>query len=172
MVSIYPNAASAASNEHETGAIADDLMRAALAYAKQGIPVFPCRGKRPMTTHGLKDATTDPEQIAEWWTKWPNANIGACTGKASGFWALDVDGDAGRASMGVLVARHGQLPKTCAQKTGSGGYHFYFAANGQEVRNSASQLEPGLDIRGDGGYVIFPTSIHPDTGLPYVWVNS
>lgn len=87
-----------------------------------------------------------------------------------GVWIL-VDGDTGRASMGVLVARQGQLPKTCAQKTGSGGYHFYFAANGQEVRNSASQLEPGLDIRGDGGYVIFPTSIHPDTGLPYMWVR-
>ena len=65
----------------------------AFLYAERSCPVFPCspHGKRPLTPHGFKDATTDPTQIRRWWKQWPDANIGIPTGKASGLLALDVD---------------------------------------------------------------------------------
>ena len=73
----------------------NEFLNAALGYAAQGLYVFPIkpRGKTPLTNHGFKDASTDPEQIRAWWTRWPDANIGITTGKASGFWVLDLDGE-------------------------------------------------------------------------------
>ena len=78
-----------------------NMLEAALAYAEEGIAVFPlARGtKIPLKrSHGFKDATTDPDQIREWWTKTPNANIGAAMGAASGIIGVDVDGPEGRAT--------------------------------------------------------------------------
>jgi len=65
----------------------------ALAYAKQGIPVFPCqrKDKAPLTEHGFKDATTKLAQIKKWWARWPKAMIGVPTGPASGIDVVDLD---------------------------------------------------------------------------------
>ena len=75
------------------------LLKAALAYAKRGVPVFPCEpgAKKPLTCNGHWDATTDPRAIERWWKRWPTANVGVPTGKKSGLVVLDVDLGAGAA---------------------------------------------------------------------------
>jgi archaellum biogenesis ATPase FlaH len=159
------------------------LGQAALAYAKGGWPVFPVHGiqnghctcgkagcekpgKHPRTTHGLKDATTEEAMIRAWWARWPDGNIGHPTGKVV---VLDIDGPAGEAALAELEAKRGKLPATLTARTGrEGGKHLYFDANGAKARNSASKLGPHLDIRGEGGYVILPPSIH-QSGNTYQW---
>src|SRR5437763_4711905 len=110
------------------------LGQAALAYARTGWRVFPCepRGKKPLTEHGLKDASVDPEILRAWWAEWPDANIATPTGQQV---VLDVDGPCGEASLAALQQRHGPLPQTLTAKTGK-GRHLYFQANGTPIRNS------------------------------------
>jgi hypothetical protein len=103
------------------------LMRAALAYAHAGWLVLPLRGKRPLTMHGVHDSSSNPEQIARGWREHLDANIGVACGAASGIDVVDVDRDAGRATLADLEAAHGALPATPRQVTGSGGLHVFFA---------------------------------------------
>ncbi|NLE75621.1 MAG: hypothetical protein GX605_02565, partial [Chloroflexi bacterium] len=142
------------------------MLAAALAYAARGWAVFPCkpRGKEPLTPHGCKDATTDAARVRAWWAKWPRANVGIACGP-SGLVVLDVDGDAGRASWAQL----GQSGQTPTATTGK-GQHLYYQANGHHVGNSAGKLGPGLDVRGAGGYVVAPPSVHP-SGAVYAWAD-
>jgi hypothetical protein len=146
-------------------------LEAALKYAENGWPVFPCGiDKKPLVAGGFKSATTDLAQIVAWWTQWPDASIGCPTGSMSGFWVFDVDTPNGPASLEALEAEHGPLPATREQRTGSGGRHLFFKwIEGREVRNSASKLGPGLDVRGEGGYVILPPSGHLSGGT-YEWI--
>lgn len=142
---------------------------AALALAREGHAVFPCGGKRPLTRHGCKDATTDPERTRTFWMRHPDANIGLATGAVSRVIGLDVDvKPGGEATLAKLEAEHGPLPPTRTVRTGSGGRHLYFKHPGVPVPNSAGKLGPGLDVRGDGGYLIAPPSVHPDGGA-YVY---
>ncbi|HQG04505.1 MAG TPA: bifunctional DNA primase/polymerase [Thermoleophilia bacterium] len=126
-------------------------------------------GKHPRTAHGLRDATTDAATITSWWQQWPKANVGVATGAASGFFALDVDGDAGEESLGALEDKFGRLPETVQSLTGGGGRHLLFAypAAGAEV-GSKVRVRPGLDVRGDGGYIVVPPSLHR-SGRRYAW---
>lgn len=84
---------------------------------------------------------------------------------------LDVDGDDGADSLHDLEQRYKPLPRTRSVKTGGGGMHYYFAAR-VRVPNSAGRLGPGLDVRGEGGYVVAPPSVHPETGRAYEWDNA
>lgn len=145
---------------------------AALAYAKRGWAVFPCKtGKAPLTAHGHHDASTDPDQIKSWWTEHPTASIGCPAGAGMGAWVLDIDLPDGPNSLAALGAKHGSLPTTLEQKTGGGGRHLFFRwQEGRPVRNNAGKLDTGLDVRGEGGYVILPPSNHP-SGKTYAWVN-
>ena len=144
------------------------LLSSALTFASAGIPVFPTdRQKRPLTPHGLLDATTDRETITAWWTRWPNANVAIRTGQVSGLVVLDVDGPDGADSLFELEREHGALPTTTTAVTPRGGAHFFFRWPGVEARNSAGKLGPGLDVRGDGGYVLVAPS-ETDRGS-YVW---
>lgn len=139
----------------------------ALAYAARGWPVIPCRphGKEPLVAGGYRAATTDPDVIREWWGRWPDANVGIPTGRPSGIIVIDVD------------PRHGgdetllelpELPQTVEVITGGGGRHIYFLAPDQEIRCRPNALGPGLDLRGEGGYVLVPPSVHP-SGRRYEW---
>ncbi len=166
---------------------------AALLYARHGWPVFPCHhperggcscgardcaspGKHPRTRRGLRDATTNSEVIRRWWRAWPKVNVairtGATTGRRGrpGLVVLDVDPPhGGDDSLQALIAEHGPLPATGLVHTGSGGAHVYFAHPGASIRNNAgTKLGPGLDVRGDGGYVIAPPSQHVSGGT-YRW---
>jgi hypothetical protein len=133
-------------------------LKAALAWARRGKPVFPCKpgGKDPLTKRGHIDATTDPRKIHMWWKRWPNANIAVPTGERSGVLVVDVDHPAG---LDALEAEHGRLPETRTHSTGSGGMHYLFEyPDSAEIRNSAGKLAEGLDVRGEGGYTIVPPS--------------
>lgn len=121
----------------------------AVIYASEGYRVFPCGGKIPLTPNGCKDATTDINQIDEWWTKHPLANIGIATG--NGLAVLDVD--YGKVSEEDFFRYKELITWTVA--TPNGGYHKYFRGN---IRNSVSKIAPGVDTRGEGGYVIAPPS--------------
>ena len=147
------------------------LQKYAEYYARKGLAVFPCkpRGKEPLTSHGCKDATTDPQQVKAWWKKWPDANIGLATGEPSGIIVLDIDnhGEAdGSISLREWESEFEPLPTTKTVITGSGGTHYWFRSD-KDIRNRAGIL-PGIDVRGSGGYVIIPPSIHPN-GNAYEW---
>jgi hypothetical protein len=148
------------------------LLKAALAYAGRGVPVFPCEpgAKRPLTRNGHWDATTDPHAIERWWGRWPSANVGVPTGKKSGIVVLDVDVTTGGPESLAKLERAGvPVPKTARTRTGGGGIHLYFRYPREtDIRNSAGLLGPGLDVRGEGGYVVVPPS---RTQGSYEWVD-
>jgi putative DNA primase/helicase len=125
------------------------------------------KGKHPRTPNGVKDATTDRDRIQEW--TWSDANIGIATGRSSGIFVLDVDGDGGKASLEALQAEHGRLPKTVTVKTGK-GRHYYFRCAGVRIGNSAGKLAEKIDVRGDGGYVVGAGS-HHKSGQIYRFAN-
>jgi hypothetical protein len=152
------------------------LFEAALDYVRCGIPVFPCNpiDKRPLTSNGFKDATRDETQVLAWWQQYPNAMIGAPTGPASGIWAIDLDLDPakkidGKATLDQLTTQRGPLPPTWVTVTPRGGRHLLFAWDSNvEIRNSASKIGPGIDVRGNGGYICLPPSRNA-TGGAYQW---
>jgi hypothetical protein len=139
------------------GAREHTLASAALEFAQQGLYVFPLKpnGKTPLTTHGLDDATTDELTIETWWDRWPTANIGLRTGDL-----VVVDEDRAGAFTDLAQRLGHELPTTRVVRTHA-GRHYYFSANGTRIRNSAGKLAPGVDTRGDGGYVVAPPSVHP-----------
>jgi hypothetical protein len=145
------------------------LGNVAIAYATRGFAVFPCvpRGKVPATPHGCRDATKDLAQITAWWRENQNYNVAVATGTVSKVFVLDVDGLDARASLRKLEEQHGSIPATVESITPRGSHLFFKCENGS-IRNSAGAIAPGIDIRGDCGYVILPPSIHP-SGRPYVW---
>lgn len=103
-------------------------------------------------------------------------NVGIATGKVSGCFVLDLDGAEGEATLAELVAQYGDLPTTVSAKTGRGRHLYFRYPEGVEIRNKASHAADGnvlqgLDVRGDGGYVVAPPSLHPD-GSSYEWTNS
>lgn len=150
------------------------MYHAAIDYIKRGLAVFPLeeKGKRPKTRNGFKDATTDAAQVKAWWQQWPNANIGIATGKRSGgifVIDLDIDEDKGIDGYHTLEdwqRENGKFPETWTAITGRGGYHLYFHSN-SEIKNRAGIID-GVDVRGDGGYVVAPPSIHSN-GNRYEW---
>lgn len=150
---------------------------AAIEYAKKGFAVFPLkyRDKVPLTRNGCKDATTDAAQIKAWWQKYPNANIGLATGSVSqNVFVIDLDIDEDRGidgyhSLGDWQREHGDFPETWTAITGRGGYHLYYRGNGR-IKNRAGIID-GVDIRGNGGYVVAPPSIHKN-GRRYEWEYS
>jgi hypothetical protein len=148
----------------------------ALWYAAGAeLPVFPVKligkppahvQKRPYTPRGFHDASRDQAVIGRWWSCWPSAAIGLPTGRASGRVVLDIDvkddvanGFDSLEDLGRFI-----LPDAPMVHTVSGGLHVHFDPGGRELRCSAGMLGPGLDVRGDGGYVILPS---PGSG--YIW---
>ena len=136
----------------------------ALAYAKAGLPVFPCRAdgsKAPHTANGFHNATADVQQVRDWWSKWPDALVGLPTGAASGVSVVDLDldketseriGEANFAKSGV--SREGVI----SNPTTSGGEHLYYRYNPEAPSHlngsHTSHFAPKVDVRNDGGYVI------------------
>lgn len=154
------------------------LLLAACSFAEDGWPVFPVRlnddaTKKPLTAwrKGTESqrASVDPDRVQAWWKEFPRAGIGVETGSASGLFVLDVDGEAGAASLAALIAEHGPLPETLIAVTPRGGKHYLFSFPGGKT--SAGQLGTGLDTRGDGGMFVVPPSARPD-GKAYVWVDA
>lgn len=147
------------------------LLDVALDCVRRGWYVFPCgpRSKKPMTTHGFKDASLDEPTIRAWWGKTPDANPAISTGPSK---LLVVDNDHGLASKDDALAwmeRNG-FPLTYAVRTGRRpefGLQLYYQAD--DSRSSAGWKLNGCsgDIRAEGGYVMAAGSIHPDSGEAY-----
>ncbi|EXG84088.1 bifunctional DNA primase/polymerase family protein [Clostridium sp. ASBs410] len=153
----------------------DNMKDHALHYARLGLAVFPIRprSKQPLTAHGFKDASKDQQHIDQWWSRWPDANIGIATGSVSGGLVvidLDIDdtkGIDGRVTLREWEAQHGKLPDdTWVAITGRGGCH-YFYHDTSIVRNRTG-IYKGIDVRGEGGYIVAPPSVHPN-GNTYIW---
>lgn len=164
-------------------------MLAALDAADRGWHVFPCHGidrrlrcgcgrancgspgKHPLLKHGLTEATTVTRVLASWWKRWPHANVAIRTGAESTLVVVDVDPPIGFESLSSLERTNGVLDRARTVRTGTGGMHCYFAhpGSGTRIANRASSvLGQGIDIRGDGGYVIAPPSLHA-SGRSYGW---
>lgn len=131
------------------------MLDAALAYAALGIPVFPCNeDKSPLTPHGFKDATTNPEFLRRWWAKWPDAMIAMPTGPASGIHVIDIDRKNGRDGFAALPNWDCCSPVIVRTPSGA---HLWFSSN-ETIPNTTSAIAAGVDTRGAGGYVIVPPS--------------
>jgi len=164
------------------------MLTAALGYAGRGWLVIPlhtpnngrcscgsggdCKapGKHPRTRHGLKEASTDSRLIHSWWSQWPEANIGIATGADSGVLVVDVDNKGGKRggdNLASISVDHGGILPTLTATTGN-GEHLFFVHPGVVVRNSAGTLAEGVDVRGDGGYVVAAPSLHAN-GTRYAW---
>nr|MDT0657159.1 bifunctional DNA primase/polymerase [Micromonospora sp. DSM 115978] len=164
------------------------LSVAALRYARVGVSVLPLHttrgdggcgcdcgrsdcdspGKHPhwhriLLPHGLRDATTRPDLIMQWWARWPGANIGLRTGER--FDVCDIDSRDGLAAMRELFG--GRPVGGPLVRTGSGGWHLYLRPTGAGNR---AALLPGVDWRGAGGYVVAPPSRHV-SGNHYRWIR-
>lgn len=167
---------------------------AAIYYSQMGFAVLPlhyiedgkcscgnksCKspGKHPMTTNGLKDATKDSKKVASWWHDSPSANIGIRTGKISGIFVLDLDikedknGVDSLSKLGKKYNNSDKFPDTLRQKTGSGGYHLiYKYPYNKNISNLSTGLVlegveyPGIDIRGENGYIVASPSNHKSGG--------
>ena len=120
--------------------------------------------KHPYSRHapqGLLNSSKDPHQLEEWWGAGTPYNIGVRTGEASGVVAVDVDPrHGGDEALAVLERRFGGLPPTWRFLTGGGGMHVLFKHPGRRLQNSTSQVGAGIDVRGDGGYIVGPGSRH------------
>lgn len=138
------------------------MLEAALGYTTLGYPVFPCipDGKRPITKHGFKDASLDPETIREWWTRTPTANVAMPT---NGLIVVDIDG-----KDNPWLNQRKDLGRGPMSKTPGGGRHYFFRQPaGKFWRSTAGDIAPKVDTRGNGGYVLLPPSIVG--GRPYEW---
>lgn len=148
---------------------------ALIRMIRRGFRLFPvvARGKRPLIPGWPRRATNDEELINSWAERFPGCNWAIATGEASGIFVLDVDGESGRESIVELTNRHGaEWIETLGVKTARGRhYYFRWPAGTDAIRNSASKLAAGLDVRGEGGYVLVPPSVHP-SGHVYHWFGS
>lgn len=168
--------------QHDT----NKMLKAALGYAERlGFAVIPLhtiindkctcfngksctsKGKHPRISKWQEVATTDQDTIIKYWQKWPDSNIGIVTGKKNGVFVLDIDiKDNGHESLEQLTDHFGPLPDTVEQITGSGGSHYLFKY--KEGIGNKTNLMPGIDIRGDGGFIVVAPSIH-ESGRKYEW---
>lgn len=165
---------------------AAQLLTAAGDVAARGWPVFVLgRSKRPvancarcrdadpphdrqgcacLTCHGFYAASLDPDRVAAALDRIPGGLLAVRTGAPSGLVVVDID------------PRHGGrldpalMPPTLAVATGGGGWHLYFRHPGTPVLSRALPGRAGVDVKADGGYVVLPPSIHPDTGQAYRWL--
>lgn len=149
---------------------ATDIGTHAIEYAVNNWAVFPLNGKIPAIAggRGVLDATTDIDQIAQWWGgRYAGCNVGARLPQS--MIVIDIDPrHGGDRSIAELEQRHGQLPDTLTTISGrgDGGRHLFFRRPSGKL--TSKRFGPGVDLKTSAGYVVMPPSIHPDTGKPYV----
>jgi putative DNA primase/helicase len=141
-----------------------DVLAAALHLASLGFSVLPCNAeKKPTCPHGFNDATRDPDGVRALWHCYPGELIGIATGSISGFVVLDID-ETKHTEAAAWKNKYGpRLPETFCVKSRSGGTHYFFQYRAG-LKCSASKIARGVDVRGDGGYVIY----WPATGCQIV----
>lgn len=165
------------STDRCNGCVNTAINLVAIEMAKLGFEVLPVDPdtKKPYKSQkfaGTKwGKTSDPEQVESDWKQWPNANLGVAAGPGSGIWVIDLDLDSdegldGFAEFSSLARGKEPIPKTVMVNTPRGGRHYWFKwPDGGNVGNSASVLAPGIDVRGEGGFVVAPPSEKPGVGF-------
>jgi hypothetical protein len=161
------------------------LIEAAIDFAKAGCFIFPAKfaakQKRSHTSAEKSNGnpwgyTRDPDEIHQYWKRWPRAAIGLPTGVVNGLFVVDVDtlvghDHDGRESLIKLEIKYGSLPRTRMAESPTGSRHYYYKQPlGVRIPCNASKLGPGIDVRGDGGFVMAPPSDRPKRGR-YAWIN-
>lgn len=171
--------------------VVDNLQVFAVDYVNLGwavLPVYGIRnghcacgrknctspGKHPILINGVNGATKDAFNARIWWDPdpeigYPGANIGIATGAPSGFFVLDIDGPEGEESLKALEEKHGPLPMTVQERTGGGGRHLLFKNPPNIDVRPKVRLLPGLDVRGNGSYIVVAPSKHI-SGSKYEWI--
>jgi len=139
----------------------DNLLAASVEDGHgRGWSFTPLSGKKPIAKGWQSAPRETPEQALEWAGQ---GNVGLRTGRTSGVVVIDADPGAGLGSLG--------LPETVTALTGRpGAKHFYFSYDGA-LGNSSGKLGPHIDVKADGGQVVFPGSVHPETGAIYTWTE-
>jgi hypothetical protein len=146
-------------------------LKAVFDYIDCGFSVFPLRprSKEPFVSGGFKAATVNRHLAESWWRRLPDAGIGIATGAASNLLVLDIDPrNDGDESYADVRSRFGPWADAPIVHTGGGGTHEWFRyPSGGPVpcRNHVGGLR-GLDVKGDGGYIVAPPTIHPN-GVAY-----
>ena len=156
-----------------------NMLDAAIAYAERGCFVLPLHtpthcgcscgnpacarvGKHPRTPHGVNDATNDENKIRDYWSQWPTANIGIATGTKSNLAVIDIDNENAFNYVFALleksVAAGASSLEGLEMLTTGRGFHLYFRCPGTQVRSTT--LRQGLELKGDGAYVVAPPSLH------------
>lgn len=156
-------------------------LKAALRYASRfGWRVFPLRGKEPRTSDGFLSATTDERTIREWWERWPDSNVGIACDSEHGPIVIDLDAHKAHEYSATKFLKRLELPEegliTRTAISREGRLHLYFGPmrDGTTLKRMIRPFvhhghKVAIDILGDGGYVVAPPSIHPETGEPYRW---
>jgi hypothetical protein len=140
------------------------MIDAALAYRNRDMSVIPLDGKRPLISwKPFQESCASNDQVEAWGERFPGMNVGVVTGRISGLVVIDADSAEATAKLEAM-----DIPATPTVLT-SRGRHYYFAHPETPISNRAG-LSPGVDMRGDGGYVVAPPSIHPNTGAVYEWL--
>lgn len=159
----------------------NSLRKAALRYANlYGWRVFPLKGKHPRIKGGFRSATTDTATIRTWWDRWPDANIGIACDSVHGPIVIDFDEPKEGEVSGFEFLKTLELPReglvTRSAVSRKGRLHLYFLPmrDGTQLKRMIRPFAMGedkvaIDVLGDGGYVVAPPSVHPDTGKPYRW---
>lgn len=145
------------------------MIEQVISYVNRGWAVSPCKDKIPLTSHVYKDASKDIEQIRQMFAGHQNPNAAIATGKVSGIFVVDIDvknGAGGDESLKEFEREHGELPHTVEAITWSGGRHIFFKYPEKSI-GCKTGIRPGIDICGDGGYVIAPPSVIE--GRSYAW---
>ena len=149
----------------------NDRAAAARAYLARGWSVIPVEphGKRPLVAwRAFQTRVATLTELAHWFERWPDANVAIVTGRLSGLVVVDVDPrHGGTESLAAIEAARGPLPDTVEALTGGGGRHLYFRHPGRRCPNRVGVLA-GIDVRGDGGCIVAPPSVHP-SGRGYAW---
>ena len=141
------------------------ILDEAISYASQGWHVFPVADKQPLVK--WRDESTDDQSkiVGMDWSR--ATGIGLDCGK-SGIVVIDVDDVNAVPKLAEKLGWDPVEDNTYVSYTGGGGYHIFYKAGEQSVRNSASKVVQGIDVRGDGGYVVLPPSDH-SSGMIYRW---
>ena len=147
-------------------------LTAALEYGEQGFDPLPVLGKKPCQKMWNNRQLSGPGVIKKAWKRWPDANIGLRTGNR--FIVLDVDPRSGGDQSLERLCDGRPLPETAMAMTGGGGQHYWFRTPASEVVRSRQGLPgfEGIDVKGQGGFVVVEPSIHPETSREYVWTRT
>ncbi len=151
----------------------ESIVQHAIQYGEilgwKTIPVN--QNKVPLCKHGVKDAVSNAQGIGVLFDQTPKATgIGVATGKEAGFFVVDIDGKTGIESLSNIECKYKVLPETVTQKTGGGGYHYFFRyPEGSTIKSSICKIGEKIDIKSDGGYVVVAPSYHK-TGSIYEWL--